>query len=699
MEYKDFFSPNTLAKLNKQSAENLKQMLGDKDLMQTVMSSQQLLGQIAKAEAPYKNKLEKLAMDIVKELYPIIDKEGITIDAKIVPMSDINKSLDEIKINLPIHSGLKIGEKYSLNFWNKENTEWSPQVFIFKGIRKPNERELKLSPDVKFYYVFQNGENSVSFPSTKNWKFWKQEKIAESINEIKINDPVLKNILLNFEKEHIKSLSAVDEYRQEEYILKKYKKKFPKYWPKIEEWLKNYWQSIYGINESISPESRRRIINAITQGAAVRGSFAFYLFKEHLDEIDPSLIDKYDEIMKNTFGVYDDENAIAMFLAMIAQGHKAAGGSSKVIINEVKINEPGVSIKKVKELWNWFHEDEISKNKGGMGKRFEVLEKYSKFLNSGYSFDTVLEKLSKEKIYKLHNDLLQLKNQMKKNDLTEAKELGITIQARAINFPMLVHEIVKGLFELISLQGFKDSKEKNQQIVDKVDILKNEPYDLKYGKFIYDALRNIVINNNAEPKTIPYFFAEVYKMDNEEFIEFIENSILEKLTPEQQRWVKITIKEIEDDLKADATGLDEVKIENPNIKLYQISPQGSGVFKNYRIERTDGSEMIDMFFDSYGEAEKYAIKKGLKIKSKNLDEVKIQLNNWKLILKNIIKDDKLENLSYNETAEYDVNSKNKSLYNFLITNQHDSYNPYLFEDQYFVYWVESKNKIIIETIL
>ena len=384
MEYKDFFSPSTLEKLNKQSAENLKQMLGNKDLMQTMVSSQQLLGQIAKAEAPYKDKLEKLAVDIVKELYPIIDEEGITIDAKIVSMSDVNKSLDEIKINKPDSSISQIWQNCI------EQAKW----------------DFKLNPDMKYEY----------------------ESIYDRAEEL-------------------------------------YKEKTGK--------------SIDDINESISPESRRRIINAITQGAAVRGSFAFYLFKEHLDEIDPSLVDKYNEIMKNTFGVYDDENAIAMFLAMLAQGHKGAGGSSKVVINE--------------------------------------------------------------------------------------QESGITIKARAINFPMLVHEIVKGLFELISLQGFKGSKEQNQAVVDKVDLLTNEPYDLKYGKFIYDALRNIAINNNAEPRTIPYFFAEVYKLDDEEFIEFVENSILGKLTSEQERWAKITIREIEDDLKADSTGLDEIKINKPGI--------------------------------------------------------------------------------------------------------------------------------------
>jgi hypothetical protein len=49
MEYKDFFSPKTLEKLNTKSAENLKTMLGDKSLMQTIMSSSTLMSQISKA--------------------------------------------------------------------------------------------------------------------------------------------------------------------------------------------------------------------------------------------------------------------------------------------------------------------------------------------------------------------------------------------------------------------------------------------------------------------------------------------------------------------------------------------------------------------------------------------------------------------------------------------------------------------------
>jgi hypothetical protein len=93
--------------------------------------------------------------------------------------------------------------------------------------------------------------------------------------------------------------------------------------------------------------------------------------------------------MKNSFGVYDDDNAISLMLSQLAQNAKSAGGSSKVIINE-------------------------------------------------------------------------------------SQESGITIKARALNFPMLVHELIKGLYELVSLQGFKGDKEANQGVVDKVDKLKHD---------------------------------------------------------------------------------------------------------------------------------------------------------------------------------------------------------------------------------
>jgi len=78
--------------------------------------------------------------------------------------------------------------------------------------------------------------------------------------------------------------------------------------------------------------------------------------------------------------------------------------------------------------------------------------------------------------------------------------------------------------------------------------------------------------------------------------------------------------------------------ENQEKKLtenYMISKSGSKTNPSYVIEKTDGSEQINMFFDSEEKAKEYADKKGLKISPKkgynmeeSLDEYKSTLGDF-----------------------------------------------------------------------
>ena len=151
-QYQDIFSPETLAKLNAKSAESAQILLGNRSIMQIMMSSQSLLNDIIKAEKNFKTQLTNLAVRIVKDMYPILDQENIGIDAEITDLSGVRRSLDE----------------------------------------------------------------------------------------------------------------------------------------------------------ATPGEKRRRVINAITQGASVISLNEFFnIFKEHIDEINPALYEKYNQIMDNTFGIYD----------------------------------------------------------------------------------------------------------------------------------------------------------------------------------------------------------------------------------------------------------------------------------------------------------------------------------------------------------------------------------------------------------
>ena len=331
VEYDKIFSPNTMAALKGKSGESLRQMVGNRPLMQTMMRSKEVLDQIIAAEEGYRDELEAIAIQMVTDAYPIIDYANIKIIASI-----------------------------------------------------GNDMDIEMNPN----------------------------------NE----DPS---------------------------------------------------QPDFGEDDPEKMKAKRRLINGITQGASVRGAFAFMLFKEYIDQINPELVGKYSEILKLVFGTYDDDNAIAMMLAAIAQGVKMQGGESEM----------------------------------------EYDDENDQFI----------------------------------------------IKAQAMCFPMLVHEIIKGLYEIVGTEGFGSDKEKNQSIINAVDKVSNEPEDLRYGKFIYDAINDLYISSDADdPRVRELFFASVYKLSDNEFFPFVENAINNSLTSSQKRWAEMEIKDITRDLRKDDTGLQDL---------------------------------------------------------------------------------------------------------------------------------------------
>ena len=124
---------------------------------------------------------------------------------------------------------------------------------------------------------------------------------------------------------------------------------------------------------------------------------------------------------------------------------------------------------------------------------------------------------------------------------------------------MLVHEIVKGLYEIIGTEGFGADKEQNQAIVNAVDKLSGEPDDLRNGKFLYDAIVDIYSKSNIKDDRVrEIFIAELFKLPFEELRLFVENTIDETLTNEQKKWAADTMRDIKDDLKKDDTGLSDL---------------------------------------------------------------------------------------------------------------------------------------------
>lgn len=334
VDYKKIFSPKTIQTLKGKSGESARELLGNKNLMQAMMHSQKLFWEVAKVEKEYRDELAMVAVQMVRDAYPIVEYANIKIKAKITDAGTLDA----------------------------------------KAKQDQRDQEEPVTPD-------------------------------------------------------------------------------------------------FGEDDPEKLKAKRRIINGITQGASVRGAFAFMIFKEYLDQIDPELVAKYSEILRLGFGIYDNDDAIAMMLAAIAQGQKIQAGESEMTYDEAR-------------------------------------------------------------------------NQF-------------VVTAEAACFPMLVHEIIKGLYEIVGTQGFGQDADKNQAIYNQVDRVENEPEDLRYGKYIYDAITKIYNDSPIEDARVrELFFTELYKLSDDEFFSFVENAVNGELTEDQLSWAELEMEAIESDLKKDDTGLD-----------------------------------------------------------------------------------------------------------------------------------------------
>lgn len=94
------------------------------------------------------------------------------------------------------------------------------------------------------------------------------------------------------------------------------------------------------LQENTLQDKKRRVANALAQGASVKELYKIFQKErviQKINSINPSLYEKYNQIMNNTFGVYNNDQAINMMLAAIASGHSSIGGSSQIVTEALGI--------------------------------------------------------------------------------------------------------------------------------------------------------------------------------------------------------------------------------------------------------------------------------------------------------------------------------------------------------------------------
>ncbi len=95
-----------------------------------------------------------------------------------------------------------------------------------------------------------------------------------------------------------------------------------------------------------------------------------------------------------------------------------------------------------------------------------------------------------------------------------------TIIARAVFFPALIHEVIKGVMEIMGTQGLPDDPRSAEMVMNKTDTLPSEIWDLRLGPIIWEKFRSSYpdrLNQEDMVHIQNYLFSRFSQLDAEEF--------------------------------------------------------------------------------------------------------------------------------------------------------------------------------------
>ena len=97
------------------------------------------------------------------------------------------------------------------------------------------------------------------------------------------------------------------------------------------------------------------------------------------------------------------------------------------------------------------------------------------------------------------------------------------IIAVAVNFPILVQELVKGVMELLSSHGLPEDDSIREQVLNKADTLEDESWDIRFGPEIWKKLLSHLNTNSLNGRALSILYQNLVTMPAEEFSDFVHS--------------------------------------------------------------------------------------------------------------------------------------------------------------------------------
>ena len=155
------------------------------------------------------------------------------------------------------------------------------------------------------------------------------------------------------------------------------------------------------------------------------------------------------------------------------------------------------------------------------------------------------------------------------------------IYVQAMVFPVLIHELVKGVMELLSAHGLPKNKKVGKFVIDKADYLAAEPWDMRIGPALWSKFTDAIEPDDFKLKH--HVYSELAALPVREF-----NVKMREIMGGTKEGKNI-VKNILDEVKI---GLKEEEF-NESINEYDDMPDDDDGFKFDELMNGDSNDKLD----------------------------------------------------------------------------------------------------------
>jgi hypothetical protein len=150
-----------------------------------------------------------------------------------------------------------------------------------------------------------------------------------------------------------------------------------------------------------------------------------------------------------------------------------------------------------------------------------------------------------------------------------------TVKARATTFPLLIHELIKGVYEIFGTHGLPDDPRQAEMVMGSEDTLPAEIWDMRLGPIFWEkftAAYPIELFDDDKKHIQHYLFMRFSKLDAEEFFKLAK--LINSGDPQGEKIIKRMVDEIVSDLKKQEYEQEASKWEDDDIDDVDLSSLG-----------------------------------------------------------------------------------------------------------------------------